>query len=452
MAEHNQTLQSRKARLEMRRKAYRVVDAAMIFLNLSTCYSIIPYLLFHLHNRYYILIIIGFLNLFYSLFRFKKKFLPVGHPLFGLYIVISVSCVISAFFTNTGWSSAIVYMFSNTTFYFLLYQIYKQYSRHQDRKQCILSMLSGYVCLAALSVISASLVFALIKAGLISPTTHLVNTMADLFDDNVDRLGQMYYFPYYLSLVEYSGTGIRIPFFQDNGVVLGYFHEPNSLAFMTFPALFILLYKSKKAIHKIVVLALYVLIMLLCCSVTNIAGVFICLVLYLLYSVRHSMKTLGLVSISLGLLVVFFVSFVDLDTFQFLIDRLDSGSSGYSQSTVLFAFTPRTLLGSSFYNLDYVDWNNPEIRSADVGFINFALNLLFMGICAVKMFQLFWKKDRFSMALFFFAAYFFIHSTKVAMVSYSLSMLIFVCFILTLATRDPKKVLPRKKIPAPIQQ
>lgn len=425
----------------MQVRRIQILDSFLVFLNLSTCYSIIPYLLFHLYNRYYILIILFILNILYIPFRFKKIYLPKGHPLFGLYIVISISCIVSAFFTNTGWSSATVYMFSNVSFYFLLYQLYKEYSRYQDLEHCILSLLSGYVFLAALSVINASLTFSLIKTGVISPTTNLVNSMADLFSDNVDRLGQMYYFPYCLSLIELSDTSIRIPFFQDNGVVLGYFHENNSMAFMTFPALFILLYKNKRVVNKLILLALYILVMLICSSVTNIAAIVSCLLLYLLYNIRNNKKSFVLVSILIFVFIVLIISFVDLDIFQFFTNRLDSGSSGYSQSTILFAFTPRTLIGSSFYNLDYIDWVNPEIRSTDVGFINFALNLIFMGICAVKMFKLFWKKDSFSMALFFFAAYFFIHSTKVAMVSYSLSMLIFVCFILTLATKRTKNDL-----------
>ena len=425
----------------MQVRRIQILDSFLVFLNLSTCYSIIPYLLFHLYNRYYILIILFILNILYIPFRFKNIFLPKGHLLFGLYIVIRISCIVSAFFTNTGWSSATVYMFSNVSFYFLLYQLYKEYSRYQDLEHCILSLLSGYVFLAGLSVINASLTFSLIKTGVISPTTNLVNSMADLFSDNVDRLGQMYYFPYCLSLIELSDTSIRIPFFQDNGVVLGYFHENNSMAFMTFPALFILLYKNKRVVNKLILLALYILVMLICSSVTNIAAIVSCLLLYLLYIIRNNKKSFVLVSILIFVFIVLIISFVDLDIFQFFTNRLDSGSSGYSQSTILFAFTPRTLIGSSFYNLDYIDWVNPEIRSTDVGFINFALNLIFMGICAVKMFKLFWKKDSFSMALFFFAAYFFIHSTKVAMVSYSLSMLIFVCFILTLATKRTKNDL-----------
>ncbi len=434
MIEYNQPLNGEDTKQSMRSKVCSIMDAALIFLNLSTCYSIIPYLLFHVYNRYIILIIIGFLNILYILFRFKWKLWPVRHSLFGLYIIISISCVISAFFTDTGWSSALVYMFSNVSFYVLLYQLYKHYSRSRDVEHCILSLMSGYICLAALSVISVSLVFTLIKTGIISPTINLVNSMADLFDDNVNRLGQMYYFPYYLSLVEESGMGVRIPFFQDNGFVLGYFHEPNSLAFMTFPALFILLYKNKKTFFRIAILSLYMLVMLVCSSVTNIASLVCCLLLYLLYSVREDIKTFVLVSSLIFIVIALVVLTVDLEMFQFFFDKLDSGSSGYSQSTVLFAFTPRTLLGSSFYNLDYVDWVNPEIRTTDVGFVNFILNLIFMGICAVKMYKLFWKKDALSMAVFFFAAYFFLHSTKVAMVSYSLSMFIFVCFILSLAT------------------
>lgn len=413
-----------------------IVDSIIIFLNLSTSYSIIPYLLFHQYNRYVNLLLVAAIDIIYYLYRFKYIFVcPFKrHPLFYLYIVINISCILSAILTNTGWKSVITYILVNSFFYYILFAIYSEYVEVFSGRKAVWLILRVYIILAAISVIGSVILFFYIKFGG-DPYRNFISTKYDLFYDNYYRMGSSHYFPFNIAIID-TGDNIRIPFFQEKGVICGLYHEPHILTFMVFPAFFLLLYYVKNVYQRIIVFLFYFLILLLAGSTTNIFALVLCALFYVMYSMsanlKHSFVLLGVI----GCLLLLVFKYFDFDNLLFIADKVEGTSAGYSQSTMMFAFTPRTLFGSSFYNLEYVDYHNPEIRNADVGIINFLLNLLFMGICALKMFKLFVKKDTYSMSVFFFAAYFFLHSTKVAMMSYSLSMLIFVCFILTIASEN----------------
>ena len=71
------------------------------------------------------LVIVG-LNVVYSAIRFYKTFtFPRKDVLFCIYLILSVSNFFSAGLTNTGWKSALVYLFLNTTFYLILCNLYR---------------------------------------------------------------------------------------------------------------------------------------------------------------------------------------------------------------------------------------------------------------------------------------------------------------------------------------
>lgn len=413
-----------------------IVDTIIIFLNLSTSYSIIPYLLFHQYDRYINLFLVAAIDFLYYCFRFKYIFVcPFKrHPFFYLYILINISCLLSAVLTNTGWKSVIAYVVVNAFFYYILFAVYSEYIELYSRRRAIWLILRAYIIIAAISVIGSVILFFYIKYGG-DPYKNFISTKYDLFYDNYYRIGSNHYFPFNMAIID-AGTNIRIPFFQEKGMICGLYHEPHILTFMVFPAFFLLLYYVKNVYQRIIVFLFYFLILLLAGSTTNIFALVLCALFYVMYSMsanlKHSFVLLGVI----GCLLLLVFKYFDFDNLLFIADKVEGSSAGYSQSTMMFAFTPRTLFGSSFYNLGYVDWNNPEIRNSDVGIISFLLNLLFMAVCALKMLKLYTNKDTFSMSVFFFAAYFFLHSTKVAMVSYSLSMLIFVCFILTVASEN----------------
>ncbi len=416
-------------------KSLLLIDSFVVLLNLSTSYSIIPYLLFGQFDRYINMLVIVGLNVVYSAIRFYKTFtFPRKDVLFCIYLILSISNFFSAGLTNTGWKSALVYLFLNTTFYLILCNLYRDYKRRYSIGESLWFISRGYIWIVAYCVTCCVLMFILLKLG-IDPYVNQVNYRYDLFYDNYYNLNANYYYPYYLSILNIS-TDIRIPFFQDKGFISGIYHEPHILTFMTFPALFLMLYYARNLISRVGLVVVYVLILLLAGSTTNIGVILFCLLLYLLNKMFFIDKksfawNLGIIILILTSLGVVY-SIINEDDLNFIFNKLEAGSKDYSMATLEFAFTPKTIMGSSFLNLSYLDRSTLTVSEyRDVGYVNFFVNILFLFICGYYMVKLFFSRTQYKIAVFLFAAYFFVHSIKVAMVSYSLTMLMFVIFLMS---------------------
>jgi hypothetical protein len=259
----------------------------------------------------------------------------------------------------------------------------------------------------------------------------------DLFASNADKFGHNYYFPYNISILLHSISGMRIPFFSESGAICGLYHEPHIITFMTFPALFILLSKLTSHWQKGVIIGLYVLIMLLATSTTNIVTFFVC-VLVLLFRRRSMNLIFSLLIIIITIWIILYSINIDLSDFMFISEKMESGSKDYSQKTILFAFTPKTLLGSNFMQNDYLDAISSNSR--DVGYISFILNIIFLLIFSYKIIRLIFTKNNMSSMVGIAILYFFLHSMKVAMVAYSLSFLMFAMFLLTIYDKTHKRL------------
>ena len=127
------------SRIENDGRLKYIVDSIIIFLNLSTSYSIIPYLLFHQYDRYINLFLVAVIDILYYCLRFKYIFVcPFKrHPFFYLYILINVSCLLSAILTNTGWKSVTAYVVVNSLFYYILFSIYSEYTESRSSKRTV---------------------------------------------------------------------------------------------------------------------------------------------------------------------------------------------------------------------------------------------------------------------------------------------------------------------------
>lgn len=416
-------------------KLLLLIDSFVVLLNLSTSYSIIPYLLFGQYDRYTNMLIIVGLNVVYSAIRFYKVFtFPRKDILFNIYLILSVCNFFSAGLTDTGWKSTLVYLFLNATFYLILCNLYRDYQRRYNIGESLWFIARGYIWLVAYCVTCCLLMFVVLRLGF-NPYVNQINLKYDLFYDNYFNLSANYYYPYYLSILNVA-TDIRIPFFQDKGFISGIYHEPHILTFMTFPALFLMLYYARSVKNRIGVIVVFILILLLAGSTTNIGVVLFCVLLYLIHkmffldkkSFLWNLGTIMLIFISLG--VVY--SIVNQEDMSFILKKIESGSKDYSMATLEFALTPRTIMGSSFLNLSYLDRSTLSVSGyRDVGYINFITNILFLFVCGYYMVKLFFSKEYYKVAIFLFAAYFFVHSIKIAMVSYSLTMLMFVVFLIS---------------------
>jgi len=400
-------------------------DSLIVLLNLSNSYSIIPYLLFFQYSREANTAIIFILNLIFLWVRFNVKVLfPTKSILFFIYLLINITNILASILSNTGGLLPALYLISNTLFYIILYNLYSQYANEFKPFESFKYITRGYIWLASLCIFGMITLFILIKIG-VNPLINNISTKYDLFADNY-RMGSNYFFPY-ISII--GGRGIRFEFFQELGIIYGLYHEPHIVTFMLFPALFLFLYKSETK-HRIYIILIYVLILLLTVSTTNILSVLFCIIVLISIKLKNNFAggfIFLFISIGLGFLI-----YKNFDnSILYILGKVEGagGSKDYSMETIKFAFTPNTLLGSNFMSNTYLHEISTNPR--DVGFISFTLNIFFLLIVYFKTIKLILSKNKMKIAIGFSTLYFMLHSTKVAMVSYSLSFLIFMIFLIT---------------------
>lgn len=395
-------------------------DSLMVLLNLSMSCSILPYLLFFQSKRLVCVILITLLDILYMLHRFRLPTMK-NEPMLLIFVLLHIVALISSLITGNPINITLGYLVLNSVFYYFLYCLFRDYSQHFDLKQTMWLMVRGYIWLEFICIVSCVILFALMKVGVYLHTNN-VTMKYDLFYAGSED-GKVFFMPYYLGVL-LTGTSERLAGFQTAGTICGIYFEPHIVAFMTFPALFLLLYYYSNL--KIVWASVYLLIVLLTVSTTNLISLLGCLVVYYFYMISSFSwkKFLSLVVFSIALFLA--ATNIDWDSFQFVANKLDdSGSMQYSQSTIEFAFTPKTLIGTNFYS---TSWVRTGETYADVGYVNFVLNIVYLLLCAYYLLKIFFIKTPLFMAFLLFGCYFLFHSAKLAMSAYSLTMLTFVMF------------------------
>lgn len=417
------------------RSSKYLIDSLIILLNISNSYSIIPYLLFFQYKRGVNTLIIILINIVYLLIRHNKNIkIPFKHPLFVIYFILNSINAYSAYETRTAFVMPPLYLLCNTLFYIILYNCYTYYKRVGiGEKKTIWLLCRGYIWICAICIISISILFILIKAG-VSPYSNLFNDRMDLFEDNVNTLGHTYYYPFYTSVLLVSKSlSLKLPFFSEYGTICGIYFEPHIVTFMLCPALFLLWAYIKRTMYRVGLFFMWLFIILISCSTTNILCFTCCLLLLFLYTKKGRIALIPILYI-----LVFAIFMIGLENTElfFIVKKLDGSSSmQYSENTMLFAFEPRTLLGTNFMSNGYLTEisTNPK----DVGYIPCFLNILFLIVAYAKLLNKFFCKNTYYILLSCMILYFFLHSMKIAMVSYSLSFLMLIIFLLQIITPKP---------------
>lgn len=404
-----------------------IFDSLLVLLNVSTYCSVVPYIIFHQYSRVPNILFIIIINVAFLLFRFQKIAKIPSDSLFFIYVCVCLSNVL-AVLTNEGWNLlAFSYFILNTSFYLLLYNLYEEYLKSESPLHSLWLAIRGYIWLSFIGVLSAITMFMLIKCGFNPLKTPIVDEYYDLFKANVEVLGASYYYPYYISVIQYFDNLIKIPFFTEYGTICGIFHEPHVITFVVFPALFIICFFEKRNGVRLVYYILWILILLMESSTTNIVAFLISLVVLMTLN-KGSRKWLVLFLVLLAYLI-YYIGIENTEMF-FVLDKLngEDGSKDYSMGTIEFAFTPKTLFGSNFMVNDYLQANSSAGRR-DVGYLSFLFNMIFLALFMIRVVKLVVFSEKFR--LFGIAAlYFLLHSMKIAMVSYTNPLLILMCFIM----------------------
>lgn len=415
----------------------RYIDSLLVMLNISTYCSVIPYIVFHQYQRGWCILFISIINIIYLYVRFHNKIKIPSDLLFFVFVCVLSSNVLAVLLTGDKSNVAFLYPILNTTFYILLFSLYSEYIKTESKKQSIWLVTRGYIWLCVLGIISAISLFLLIKVGLDPTSTPVADEYYDLFKSNSDSTIRTYYFPYHISVLLDAGIITKkIPFFMDYGIICGLFHEPNAICFVVFPALFILWFYEKKKSIRISCFFIWFFIILLTASTTNILAFSFSMVILMMLG-RKTRKWL----IPIGLFGLYLILYIGLENTDmvFILDKLEDtdGSRSYSSGTIEFAFTPLTLFGSNFLNNSYL----AEVSSAgtrDVGFLSFMFNIVFLSIFIYRLVRLVLVYKEYRL-LGIAALYFFLHSMKTAMVTYTNPILLLMMFIMFVVEK-PKKI------------
>lgn len=417
-----------------------VLDSFMILINISNSYSILPYLIFFQYYRAVNTLILTVLTFLYILVRFQtKSVITFKDPLFLIFVIINTFNYFFGMLTGTFGYGTFPFLFANMTFYFLLYNLFKEYRSELSFDKSLWLILRGYIWFAILGLFSVFSMFFLITFFDFYPKENDIGASMDLFTSNLKMPENTYYFPKSIAVL-FDFYEIRIPFFQQYGIITGLFHEPHTATFLLTPSFFIFLRYVKKKVYRIVLFIAIILFLLIEASTTSIVAFLF--TLFVFFAIQYKKNILYIVGI-VGVAVFIFLS-IDPVFYEFIIGKISgssSGSANYSRDTILFAFKPKTLIGTNFFNLGYLKtyWNIPD-PSLNVGYINFILNLLFLVIFIYRIIVLNLRKSLEVRLIALFSLYFLLHSMKVAMVTYSLSYLIFVMFLLQVLYNRNKKI------------
>lgn len=408
-----------------------IIDTLLVFLNVSNPYTLIPCLLFT-RNIGVNTLIIAFINIIYIFCRFGYQVkIPRHDSLFYLYVTIYVLNACFGFYTDTFVLGMLTFLFSNVSFYLILCNLYHLYYQENTFEQAVKKLTKGYVWLGIYALFSAFALLFLMEVFQVNPLVNEISHSYDILADNVGRNPNVhYYFPYHLSVIYSNMYELRLPFIHKYGIVTGLFHEPHTMTFIIVPLYFLLLYFCKKKSIRIWITVIFVLYILQAASTMS----FLCFLGTVMVGLVATYRKM-LLGVPFLIWGIFLLYSIDNPITELIKYKLTSGSADYSTNTLLFAFTPTTLIGTSFLNLAYL---HDVGGRYDVGFIIFLLNIIFLSILAYKIFCVTISRAGRIKFIGLFGVYFFLHSTKLAMSAYTISLLMFVMFLITVTYRELK--------------
>lgn len=402
------------------------LDAIFVLLNISSPYTIIPNILFTKQTGANSAIIFV-LTLIYTFFRFGNRIKYPADKLLGVFLFLNIYNLINAYSQDTFAIGFLATLLANTAFYFYLYNLYCDYRRYCSLEDALKLLMRGYIWLCIYQLFIVAGMVLLSESHIISPHINNISYSYDIFQENVSR-GTTYFFPYNISVLLYAPYD-RLPFLQTYGIFTGMFHEPHTMTYYVVPFLFLMqVFYSKK---KLITLdALFFIYMLVAASVTNILCVFATLIFWLSL-INKKLAVFSLLLVYGGFMMVWHTDNPVVEYVQFKLDG--SSSMTYSETTLDFAFQPKTLFGTNFYDKDYI---KNVSASYDVGYIVFFLNILFLAILIFKTLILCFSSKKVFMYAGLFSIYFIMHSTKLALRTYSLEMLMMVIFLVNICYKE----------------
>ncbi len=415
-------------RLGVKEKQFNlnIVDAIVILFNIAAARgNFLPYWLFNMTKVTWVEAIIIIIDLIYIFSRlgvnFRGYLNKYNIPVYIAVILLAYN-TLNIFLHGGNYVPYFEYSFVIFLFSIILNSICnfltaKPISLITEVKQ----ISKGYVWISLLSIFGAFFSFLLLRMGFKS-----YNPIdADFLEANIEN-GATYYLSFF-SINSYDSM-LRVPFFQDFGILTGLFHEPHVFSYNAFPCIFLLFgFFQKNKIVQFVLVLMALLVVMFSGSTTNILALSLTLLVLFAIKIRkHFFK--ASFTLLLLLAVIYFYIGNDSTLYEFVLGRLavDNYSQQYSVSLLEFAFTPKSLFGSDFLATDYVDGLS---TGQDVGFIPFILNICFILAYIKNVVLLLKKGDWLCLYVSLSSLYFIFHSMKMGMTMYIQTPFVFLVFL-----------------------
>ena len=404
-----------------------IVDSVVILLNLASVRCLLPYIVLPFNKATWIMGFAILVDIVYFVVFVKKmplqRYLHI--PAAIIFVVLLFYNFINTLIQGTAsFVTGMEYIVLALLFLLIMASVASKITlRHPDIKDVASGFSKGYVWLSMFSIIGVLVTFILLRAGL----ERSFPIDSPILADNEEK-GASYVWTFFSTRMEvFDLTQIRVPFFQDYGILTGLFHEPHVLAINIFPCLILLLgLKSGKLSHGIII-TLMMLFVLFCGSTANILSLLLTLFVFLFLSSKKN-----LFKVMIGVVVIFFVvmAYVSYDDtlLQFVLGRLDvdNGSQEASRNLLEFAFIPRTLFGTDMFSSSMMEGAQ---KNEDVGFIPFFMNITFLFFYFKNVIKLILSKDNVAKATGYASLYYIIHSAKNGMLMYRSLMPLFLVFL-----------------------
>lgn len=405
-----------------------LIDSLVVLLNIATGGSLLLFILLPLKKATWVYALTIMIDIVYLCVRKRGPFFKEYMKIPG---VLVINILLTYNFFNTTFQgdgdfvSILEYFLLSILFTLVLSTISSNIrTENSEVKEATLYIAKGYIWLSMLSIVGVLITFVLLNLGF----DYQIPLEANLLNDNQSS-GSIYQWSI-LSTRIYQ-IAVRVPFFQDYGMLTGLFHEPHILAYNIFPCLILLLGLVKKYTHTVLLLSTGTLFVLFCGSATNVVSLLVCLSVFLLFSFRNHfiLVSIGVWIIITGILAYFRYD----DTFMiFLTGRMNTNNLSYeaSQNLLTYAFTPETFWGTNIFSSSMM-WE--KAKNEDVGYISFILNILFLFFYIKNVIVLLLSKDPLKKAIGYSSLYFLLHSFKMGMLMYKSSLpllLVFLQFII----------------------
>jgi hypothetical protein len=401
------------------------LDALFVLLNIAAGRG--NYLLYYVlgvSKATWVAAFVILVDIVYVFLRFKNKsFIKHRHNPILVYLIFILLSYNILNVTMHGGTSIYIFeiLLIDVLFYVFLSRLYYSVNFEESSSyQFVKYASAGYICIALISVIGVFISFVLLQMGFNHDETIAVDFMESNIDDG------LYYVRSFFT-INYITNNIRLPFFQDFGYLCGLFHEPHVLAYGVFPGLILLFGLTERKIYRFFVVISMVLIILFTVSATNILVSLVCLVVFIFVKARRNFISALIISLVIGLIVVLYVNY-DNTVMNFVLERLDSDNSSQqtSKDLLLFAFTPKTLIGTDFFSTSYVKGGR---GNQDIGFVVFFMFIVFL----IKYFHNIIKLLRInrtdSLTIGIASLYFILHSLKIGMSMFMQTLPVLIIFL-----------------------